>query len=71
MTMAASELQELLTIIGELGYLGYKISMCKLKGNSYQQCATRFGITKSAAQRYWEKCIENRYDISLKRIFAL
>jgi hypothetical protein len=71
MKMAAGEVQLLLDIIGDLGYVGYKISMCKLYGNSYQQCANKFGIDKSAAQRHYEKCIEKQYDIALKKIFGL
>lgn len=67
--MAANEVELLFTIIGDLGYIGYKISMCKLHGNSYQQCATKFGISRSAARRYYEKCVEYRHDIALKQIF--
>jgi len=69
--MAISEIEELLNIIGDLGYLGYKISLCKIKGNSYQQCANKFNIPKSTAQTYYEKCTEKAYDIALKRIFQL
>lgn len=69
--MAASEMEELLNIIGELGYTGYKISMCKLQGNSYQQCANKFRISKQTARRLFAKCVDNRHDIALKKIFQL
>lgn len=71
MSMAVSEMETLLNIIGDLGYCGYKISMCKLRGNSYQACANKFGIDKSTAQRYYEKCIEKQYDITLKELFQI
>lgn len=71
MEMAVDELEELMRIIGDLGYIGYKISMCKLYGNSYQQCANKFKIPKSTAQWHWEKCTEKQYDIALKKIFRL
>jgi len=71
MKMAAEELQELFKIIGDLGYEGYKISMCKLKGNSYGKCAQKLGLDRSAAQRHFRKCIDKRYDIALKRIFSI
>lgn len=69
--MAATELEEFLNIIGDLTHTGYKISMCKLRGFSYQQCANKLGITKAAAQRYFEKCIEKGYDITLRRLFNI
>ena len=69
--LAAAEIEELFSIVGDLGHVGYRISLCKLKGFSHQQCASKFGISKQAAQRSWEKCIEKRYDITLKRIFQL
>lgn len=69
--MAAEELEELLHIIGSLSYIGYKISMCKLYGNSYQQCANKYNISKAAAQYYYEKCIEKQYDLALKKIFGI
>lgn len=71
LTKAAKEMEELFNIIGDLGYVGYKISLCKIKGYSYQQCAIRFGITKRRAQKYYEKCNRNGYDTALKRIFKL
>lgn len=71
MRMPTSELEELLNIIGHLGYTGYKISMCKLQGYSYQQCANKFRISKQTARRLYEKCVENRYDIALKKIFQI
>jgi hypothetical protein len=71
LTMAAAELEQLLLIIGELGYVGYKISLCKIKGLSYTQCSRKFNISKSLAQFYWEKCQTKGYDIKLKNIFKL
>lgn len=71
MSMAVSEIEELLNIVGDLTYEGYKISLCKLRGFSYQQCSNKFGISKSKAQYYFEKCIEKQYDIALKKIFQL
>lgn len=71
MRMAVEEVELLLSIIGDLGFDGYKICMCKLHGNSYQQCSNKFNIPKSSAQRYWEKCTQNEYDIALKKIFGL
>lgn len=71
LTQAAKEVEELMHIIGELGFVGYRISMCKIKGNSYQQCANKYGISKALAQYHYEKCKEKLYDIALKRIFKL
>jgi hypothetical protein len=71
MRMATTEVEELLNIIGDLGYTGYKISMCKLSGYSYQQCANKFRISKQTARRLYAKCVENRYDIALKKIFQI
>lgn len=71
MSMAVSDIELLLNIIGDLTYVGYKISLCKLKGNSYMQCAIKYNIQKSAAQYYFEKCIEKQYDIALRKLFNL
>ncbi len=69
--MAAADLEELLAIVGDLGYPAYRISLCKLKGQSHQQCANKFNISKSTAQSMWEKCMSKSYDIALRRIFNL
>lgn len=69
--MAAMDVEKLFSIIGDLGFIGYKISLCKLKGYSLKQCANKFHVSKSCAQRSYKKCIVNRYDIHLKRIFSL
>jgi hypothetical protein len=69
--MAAAEIEQLLKIIGDLGYPGYKISLCKLKGLSYNQCARKYNISKSLAQWHWDKCRDKGYDIQLKKIFNL
>lgn len=71
LTKAAKDMEELFNIIGDLGYVGYKISMCKMKGYSYQQCANKLGISKALAQYHYEKCKEKLYDTALKRIFKL
>jgi len=69
--MAVTDMEKLFEIIGELGFIGYKISMCKIKGYSYKQCALKYGVSKSAAQRFWQKCIDKRYDIALKNLFQI
>lgn len=69
--LAAEELEELLSIVGDLGNVGYKICLCKLKGFSYQQCANKFGIQRANAQKIWVKCRKKGYDEALKRIFYL
>lgn len=69
--MAAEELEELLQIIGDLSYTGYKISLCKIYGNSYMQCAIRYGVDRETARRFWRKCVENEHHIALKKIFGI
>lgn len=71
MIMAVEQIEELLNIIGELGYIRYKIVLCKLKGNSLLQCAIKCRVTKRIAQKAWEKSTRNGYDIALKKIFQL
>lgn len=71
LTMAVAELEQLLIIIGDLGYVGYKISLCRIKGFSYGQCARNFRIKKSVVQYHWENCRKKGYDISLKKMFNL
>lgn len=71
LAMAATELELLMNIVGELGYEGYKISLCKIKGHSYNQCRRKYGISRSQSQRIWKKCRKNGYDIHLKRMFNL
>lgn len=68
---AQADMELLFTIIGELGYTGYKIAMCKIKGNSYLQCAQKLGISKSLAQYHWENCKQKGYDSNLKKIFNI
>jgi hypothetical protein len=69
--MAASEIEKLFTIIGDLGYVGYKISMCKLKGLSYNQCGAKLGVSRGKVQRYWRNCRLKGYDHDLRRIFNI
>lgn len=69
--MAVEQLEELFTVIGDLGHVGYKISLCKIKGFSHQQCANKFGIHKEHARKLWYKCVQNGHDITLKRIFNI
>jgi hypothetical protein len=71
MLMAVSDIELLFCIISDLSFEGYKISLCKLKGYSLQQCATKFGVSKSNAQYAWEKCQEKNYDVELKRLFMI
>ena len=71
LTMAVAELEQLMNIIGDLGFTGYKISLCRIKGLSYGQCARNFRVSKSLAQWYWESCQKKGYDIQLKKIFKL
>lgn len=68
-SMAADDFSLLLTIIGELGYPGYRIAICKLRGASYNQCKISLGVSRQAVQRHWKKCREMGYDLHLKRIF--
>jgi hypothetical protein len=70
-TMAVAELELLMNIIGDLGYIGYKVSLCRLKGLSYGRCSRNFKIKKSLAQYYWESCQQKGYDLHLKRMFHL
>jgi hypothetical protein len=71
MAMAVAELEQLMNIIGDLGYRGYRVSICRLKGYSYGQCAQNLNISKSLAQWYWESCQKKGYDIVLKQIFKM
>lgn len=71
LTMAATELEQLMNIIGDLGYPGYRVSLCRIKGGSYNQCRLRLGISRSKAQRHWKSCRKKGYDADLKRIFRL
>lgn len=70
-TQASSDVEQLLKIIGDLGYVGYRISLCKLYGYSYKQCAIRYGVRRSHAQKYFEKCTRLGYSEDLKRIFRI
>lgn len=69
--MAAAEVEVLFKIIGDLGYVGYKISMCKLKGSSYNQCKTKLGVSRALVQWHWKNCRRKGYDSHLKKIFNL
>lgn len=69
--MAAAELEQLMNIIGDLGYVGYKISLCRIRGFSYLQCGSKFGISKALAQWHWRNCRKKGYDIKLKQIFNM
>jgi hypothetical protein len=71
LTMAVAELELLMNIIGDLGFPGYRVSLCRLKGYSYGQCARNAKISKSLAQWYWETCQKRGYDVQLKQIFKL
>lgn len=71
LSMAVAELEQLMNIIGDLGYIGYKISLCRLKGSSYLQCAQKFNISKSLAQYYWNNCISKGYDQTLQKMFNI
>jgi hypothetical protein len=70
LTQAAKDIERLLNIIGDLGYVGYKISLCKIKGYSHKQCARKFGISKSLAQWHWDNCRKKGYHIHLEKMFA-
>ena len=70
-SMAAAEIELLFKIVGDLGHLGYKVSLYRLYGASYNQCAQKFGISKSLAQFHWYKCIDKGYDSDLRRMFNL
>lgn len=69
--MAAADLEKLLSIIGDLGYLGYKICRCKLKGYSYNQCKGKLRVSRSLVQWHWKKCKRLGYDVELRRILNL
>lgn len=71
MNMAVSDLELLFKVIGDLTFTGYKISLCRLRGYSYQQCATKFGISKREAQKYYERCLNMGHDEFLKKTFNL
>jgi len=69
--MAVSEVELLLTIIGELGFIGYKVVLFNLRGQSLQQCATKFKISKRTAQYIIKKSNEKGYSMDLKRILPV
>lgn len=69
--MATKDVEMIFIIVGSLGYVGYKVSMCKLKNYSYSQCAIKFGITKELACYYWRKCKKEGFDKELIRIFSI
>lgn len=71
MSMAVADIELLLNIIGDLSHLGYKACMCKLRGNSHQQCSNKLQIPKHQVQYYWEKCKEKSYDLALIKIFNI
>jgi hypothetical protein len=67
--MAAEDFRLLLTIIGDLGYPGYRIAICKLRGASYTKCCISLGVSRAMVQRYWKKCKIRGYDSELRRMF--
>ncbi len=69
--LAVEELELLLKIIGDLGYPTYMVARFRLGGATYGQCANKFGISKSSAQWYWNKCREKGYHHDLLRIFKI
>jgi hypothetical protein len=69
LTMAAEDFGLLMVIIGDLGYPGYRIAICKLKGASYNQCRISLGVSRGTVQRRWKKCKKKGYDLHLKRMF--
>lgn len=71
MTMAVNDLDAFLNIVSDLGHIGYKVSLCKLRGFSYLQCANKMGIGKPTAQFYFEKCKKKGYDVQLKKFFNI
>lgn len=71
MKMATDDIETILNIIGDLGHVGYKIALCVLNGNSYQQCANKHRVSKQVVYSVIKKCNRKRYDISLKKIFQL
>jgi len=71
MQMAVADVELLMQIIGELGFIGYKVSLCKLKGYSLQQCANKYGLTKEQARYSWKKCEDLEYDKALARLFGI
>jgi hypothetical protein len=70
MKMTAEDLGRVIEIIGELGTLGYRISLYRMQGNSLQQCAQKFSTTRETVRYYWGKCVEKEHDKTLTRIFA-
>lgn len=62
---------EIVIIISDLTWLGFRIARCTLRGSSYQQCANKLGVTKEKVRYYHEKCVELQHDITLKKLFIL
>lgn len=71
MQLAAHDLEQLLIVIGELGFTGYKIALMRLRGASLGQCALKLRVSKMTVRWTWEKCREKGYDEVLKKLFEL
>lgn len=69
--MAAGDLEQFLHIVGELGFKGYKVCLCRLHGKSLQQCAKKHGVSVMFVRWAWEKCQANGYDAVLKNLFHI
>lgn len=71
MKMKAEDLAAVLQIIGDLGILGYRVSLHRLSGNSWQQCAQKFGTTRKMVRYSYSKCVRLGHDKDLVRIFGI
>ena len=69
LTMAAEDFGLLMVIIGDLGYPGYRIAICRLRGASYSKCSINLRVSRAMVQRHWKKCKKKGYDTELKRLF--
>jgi hypothetical protein len=71
MKMAVDDVENLLIIVGDLTHLGYRISLCRLRGSSINQCAQKFKTTPDTVRYYFKKCGELHHTLTLKRIFNI
>lgn len=71
MKMAQADLEKWLQIIGDLGTLGYRVSLSRLHGFSLQQCALKHRTTKKIVRSCWAKCVRFGHDKELIRIFSI
>lgn len=69
--LAASQVEEFLSIISDVGYQGYLIYKYKSKGNSMQQCANKYGVSKRIVQGIVEKCNAKGYGAALFKLNML